>query len=100
MDFDSAVFVYTTGSDAGTTDQPNRIPSNNADNANNERPSAIERQRVAIQAGATRNRAMQPSTPSSRLAGFFYDLYHSDSSRFGRLASLAAADCSRCAFDT
>lgn len=92
MDSDSAIVVYTTGSDEGTTDQPNRILDDNAASANNERPSAIERQRVAIQAGATRNRVdqnTQPSTPGSRLAAFFYGLYHSDSSRFGRQVSLS-----------
>ena len=91
MDSDSAIVVYTTGSDAGTTDQPNRILNDNTAGANNERPSAIERQRAALQAGATRNRAdqnTQPSTSSSRLVTYFYDLYHSDSGRFGRQVSL------------
>lgn len=95
MKSDPADTVYTTRIDADTAnpgDQPSPVLNNNADGAENERPSAIERQRVAIQSAATRNRAdqdTQPPTLSSRLAAYFDGLYHSDGSRFGRRASLA-----------
>lgn len=98
MNSNPADTVHTTTIDADAanpSDQPNPVLNKNADNAESERPSAIERQRVAIQSGAAPNRIDQktlpppPATPRSRFAAYFDGLCNCDGSRFGRRASLA-----------
>lgn len=94
MDSDPADTVCKTDIDVGATDasdQPNPVVNKNADSATSERPSAIERQRAAMESWATRNAAVQyaqPSTPGSGDADFDPP-YDPNGSHFGRRSSLA-----------
>lgn len=96
MNSDPADNVYTTRVEADAADsgdQPEPALNKKADSAKGERPSAIERQRAAMQLATTRNRVYQnlpppppPPPPTSRFASYFDALSNFDGSRFGRRA--------------
>ncbi|MET0380181.1 MAG: hypothetical protein ABW049_14405, partial [Spongiibacteraceae bacterium] len=66
MNSDPADNAYTTRVEADAADsgdQPEPALNKNADSAKGERPSAIERQRAAMQLATTRNRVYQNLPP-------------------------------------